>query len=148
MTAQIHLLLRVMVTVLLGLIATAIGVYLYLAAASANDTQCLNSGMFANHSLDILASGNVNGKIFELARYRSGFEDKVDILVLYPKLQRQGNCIPLNAEVSMKQVDYGPEEQQNRWPVQIEVHESEFAIEYSDDPERQRALSRIPVIWP
>ena len=115
---------------------------------SSDARQCVNSGMFGSESsLDFIDSASVDGTHYELTTYVSGFEDNVDILVLYNREARKGECILNDQYLSLEALDYGPENRWVRWPKRILIKNQKIVIEYTENEAEARPLIDVVVKW-
>lgn len=105
---------------------------------------CENSLTLGNAKLIVLDSVLYQGIQHELASFRSSLHDKIDILVLYEKSKRRGNCIPTGESLSLEAVHY---QSKVRWPVRINIQDYKIVVEYTKNRKKSKPLKRISISW-
>jgi len=106
--------------------------------------ECVNSLTLGNAKLNILDSVLYQGVHHELASFRSSLHDNIDMLVLYEKSKRKGDCIPNEKSLSLEAVHY---KSKVRWPKKISIKDYKIVIEYTKNKKLSKPLSRLAISW-
>lgn len=96
-----------------------------------------------------LDAATVNGKEYTLLVRQTGFQEKVQFLLLYPHNLVFDACgDPEGNEVSNEIIDYGHESKNIvQWPVKIEIKDKQIIVHYTKNERERKPLVDIPVIW-
>lgn len=97
-----------------------------------------------NAKLNVLDSVLYQGIHHELASFRSNVHDKIDMLVLYEKDNRKGDCIPVEKSLSLEAVHYNSKV---RWPYMVTVRDYKIVVGYTSKKKRSKAVNKLVVNW-
>lgn len=80
---------------------------------------------------------------------KTGFQEKVEYLLLYPNnvvLDSCGN--PIGHEIATELIDYSAGTNNIvQWPDKIEIKNKQILIHYTKDVKKSKPLVAVPVIW-
>lgn len=133
---------------------SAIGILLLLLIANLSFLTFYTCFYNADNCIDIgqvkfLDTATVDGKEYTLLMRQTGFQDKVQFLLLYPNNIMFDSCgNPVGDEIAYETIDYGPERGPIiQWPEKFEIKDKQITIHYTKDKNKRKPIIDIPVIW-
>lgn len=106
--------------------------------------ECVNSMSLGNAKLSVLDSVLYQGIEHELATFKSNLRDNIDMLVLYEKIKRRGECIPNDSFLSLEAVHQGS---QVRWLKSVSIKDYKIIVEYTKSKRKKRTLEKMQFDW-
>jgi hypothetical protein len=109
-----------------------------------NVDDCKDYGQM--YFLDI---ATMNGKVHTLLMQKTGLQEKVEYLLLYPDNVVFDSCgNPLGHEIATEMIDYfAGTNDIVQWPDKIEIKSNQIFIHYTKDVNKSKPLVDVPVIW-
>jgi hypothetical protein len=91
----------------------------------------------------------INGKEHTLLTQKTGFQEKVEFLLLYPHNVVFDSCgEPIGDEIATEMIDYfAGTNDIIQWPEKIEIKNKQIIIHYTKDKKKSKWLVDVPVIW-
>jgi hypothetical protein len=91
----------------------------------------------------------INGKVYTLMMQQTGFQEKVEYLLLYPNNVVFDSCgEPIGEEIATEMIDYfAGTNDIVQWPDKIEIKNKQIIIHYTKDIKKSKPLVDVPVIW-
>ncbi len=91
----------------------------------------------------------INGKVHTLLIQKTGFQEKVEYLLLYPNKVVFDSCgNPVGNEIATEMIDYFASTNDIvQWPDKIEIKNKRILIHYTKDVNKSKPLVDVPVIW-
>jgi hypothetical protein len=129
---------------LISLLLAANLSFIIFYACVYNTDDCKDYGQM--YFIDI---ATINGKVHTLLMQQTGFQEKVEYLLLYPNNVVFDSCgEPIGNEIATEMIDYF--EGTNdivQWPEKIEIKNKQILIHYTKDVNKSKPLVDVPVIW-
>ena len=118
--------------------------FLTLYTCFHNTGNCVDMG-----KVKFIDTATVDGREYTLLMRQTGFQDKVQFLLLYPNDIVFDSCgNPVGDEIADETIDYGPEKGPIiQWPEKIEIKNKQIIIYYTKDVKKRKPLVDVPVIW-
>lgn len=94
-------------------------------------------------------TATVDGKEYTLLMRQTGFQDKVQFLLLYPNDMVFDSCgEPIGKEIATEMIDYfAGTNDIVQWPDKIEIKNRQIIIHYTKDVNKSKPLVDVPIIW-
>ncbi|MCP3931733.1 MAG: hypothetical protein GY705_21870 [Bacteroidetes bacterium] len=134
--------LKTVTLILLLLVANVSFLMFYTCAYNTDD--CKDYGQ-----VNFIDIATIDGKEHTLLMRQTGFQEKVQFLLLYPHNVVFDSCgKPMGDKIATEMIDYfAGTNDIVQWPEIIEIKNKQILIHYTKDVKKSKPLVDVPVIW-